>query len=63
MAVSFVLRIADFAPLSTVSKLHSTSINAFSDKQISNTTTTTPFSKTVLPISKNFVPEDKMFAA
>ena len=59
MVVSFVLSNADFPPLSTVSKLHSTSIDALSDKHISNTTTVTPFSKTVLPISKNFVPEDK----
>ena len=58
MAVSFVLSNGDFLPFSTVSKLHSTSINAFSDKHISNTTTVTPFSKTVLPISKNFGPED-----
>ena len=56
MAVSFMLSNADFPPLPTVSKLHSTSINAFSDKHVSNRTTVTPFSKTV---SKNFVPEDK----
>ena len=56
---SFVLSNADFPPLSTASKLHSTSINAFSEKHISNSTTVTPFSKTVLPTSKNFVPEDK----
>ena len=59
MAVSFVLRNADFPPLPTVSKLHSSSINTFSDKHISNTTTVTAFSKTVLPISKNAVPQDK----
>ena len=57
--MSFVLSNADFPTLSAVSKLHSTSINALSDKHISNTTTVTPFSKTVLPISKNFAPEDK----
>ena len=60
LAVSFVLSQVDFPPLSTVSKLHSTSINAFSDRHISNTTTVTPFSKTVLPISKNVAPEDKL---
>ena len=59
MVVSFVLSNTDFPPLSTVSKLNSTSTNAFSDKHISNTTTVIPFSKTVLPISKNFVPEDE----
>ena len=53
MAVSFVLSTDDFTPLYTVSKLHSTSISAFSDRHISNTTTVIPFSKTVLPISKN----------
>ena len=58
MAVSFVLN-ADFPPLYTVSKLHSTSMNAFSDRHISNRTTVTPFSRTVLPISKNLAPEDK----
>ena len=58
MAVSFVLSNADFFPLLTVSKLPSTSIIAFSGKHISNTTAVTPFSKTVLPISKNFLPED-----
>ena len=57
MAVSFVLRNPEFPPLPTVPKL--TSINAFSDKYISNATIVTPFLKTVLPISKNFVPEDK----
>ena len=57
MAVSFVLRNAEFPPLPTVSKL--TSINAFSDKCISNATIVTPFLKTALPISKNLVPEDK----
>ena len=31
MAVSFMLSNADFPPLPTVSMLHSTSINAFSD--------------------------------
>ena len=55
MAVSFVLS----SPLSTVSKLHSTSINAFSIKHISTKTTVSPFSKTVFPMSKSFVPEDK----
>ena len=44
MAVSFVLN-ADFPPLYTVSKLHSTSMNAFSDRHISNRTTVTPFSR------------------
>ena len=34
-------------------------INAFSVKEISNTTAGTSFSKTVFPISKIFVPEDK----
>ena len=57
MAVSFVLSNTDFPPLSTVSKLHST-IFMF-NKHISNTTTVTPFSKTVLPISKKFVPDNK----
>ena len=41
------------------SKLHSTSINAFFDGHISNTTTVTLFSKIVLRISKNFAPQDK----
>ena len=59
MAVSFVLSNADFSPLSTVSKLHSTSVNAFSDRHISNAATVTLFLKTVLPISKNFAPEVK----
>ena len=59
MAVSFVLSNADFPPLSAVPKLHSTSVNAFSDRHISNAATVTPFLKTVLPISKNFAPEDK----
>ena len=43
MAVSFMLSNADFPPLPTVSMLHSTSINAFSDKHISNTTTVISF--------------------
>ena len=43
----------------TVSKLHLTSINAFSDKSISNKITMTPFSNTVLATCKNFAPEDK----
>ena len=34
MALSFVLSNADLPPLPTVSKLHSTSINAFYDKNI-----------------------------
>ena len=38
MAVSFVLSNADFPPLPTVFKLHSTSINVFSDQHISNAT-------------------------
>ena len=59
MAVSFVLRNADFPPWYPVSKLHSTSINGFSDRHISNTTTVTPLSETVLPRSKNLAPEDK----
>ena len=58
-AVSFALSNADFPPLHTVPKLHSTSINAFSDRRISNTTTVTPFSKSALPIFKNLAPEDK----
>ena len=58
MAVSFVLSNGDFLPFSTVSKLHSTSINAFSDKHISNTTTVTPFFFFFFSISKNFGPED-----
>ena len=49
----------DFSPLSIVFKLHTTSINAFSDRHISNTTTVTLFSKTVLRMFKNFAPEDK----
>ena len=60
MAVSFVLSYADFPPLPTVYKLHSTYINAFPDKHISNATTVTRFSKTVFTISKNFVAEDKL---
>ena len=60
MTASFVLSNAgDSPPLSTVSKLYSTWINAFSDKYVSNRTAVIPFSKTVLPICKNFVPEDK----
>ena len=59
MAVSFVLNNANFPPLSTNSKLYSTSINRSSDKHISSTTTVTPFWKTVLSMFKNFVPEDK----
>ena len=39
-----MLRNADFPPL---------------PKHISNTTAVSPFSKTLLPLSKNFVPEDK----
>ena len=62
MAVSFVLSKADFPPLPTVSKLQSTSINAFSNKHISNTTIVTSFSKTVLPMSENLVPENNLFA-
>ena len=37
IAVSSVLSNADFPSLSTVSKLHSTSIKAFSDRHIPNT--------------------------
>ena len=59
-AVSFVLSNANFPLFSTVSKLHSISINTFSHRYISNTTTVTPFSKTVLSIPKNFAPEDKL---
>ena len=59
MTVSLVLSNADLPPLPTVSKLHSTSINAFSDKHICNTTTATLSSKTALLMSKNFVPEGK----
>ena len=59
VAVSFVSTNTDFPPLPTVSKLHSTLTNAFSDKHISNTTNVTPFSMTVLPIAKNVAPEDK----
>ena len=59
MAVSFVLSNANFLPLPTVSKLHSTSINAVSDKHFSNIITVAPFLKTILPISKNFVPKNK----
>ena len=57
--ISFVLSNANFAPLPTVSKLHSVSINAFSNKHISNANTVASFSKTVLSISKNVVPENK----
>ena len=59
MAVSFVLSNAGFPPMATVSKLHSTSINAFSDRHISNTTTVTLLSKTVVPMFKNVAPEDR----
>ena len=59
MAVSFALSNSDFSLLPTVFKLHSNSINAFSDKHISNITTLTTFSETVLPIYRNIVPKDK----
>ena len=39
IAVSSVLSNADFPSLSTVCKLHSTSVNAFPDRHIPNTTT------------------------
>ena len=44
MVVSFVLSNADFPPFPNLSKLHSTSISAFSDAHVSNTTIATPFS-------------------
>ena len=42
MSISFMLSNTDFPPLPTVSKLHSASINAFSDKHISDSATVTP---------------------
>ena len=61
-AVSFVLSNTGFPPLSTVSKLHSNSINAFPIKHVSNTTNLTPFSKNVLPISKGIKLRTNPFA-
>ena len=62
MIVSFVLSNADFPPLSTVSKLHSTSIDALSDKHISNTTTMTHFRRLFFQYLKTLFLRIKLFA-
>ena len=49
----------DFPPLYTASKLRSILISSFSDKHIYDIATATPFSKTVLPISKTLAPKGK----
>ena len=61
LAVSYMLSNAGLYTdiVNFISKLNSTFITAFFDKYMFNGTNLTPFSKTVPPISKNFISEDK----
>ena len=59
MVVSFVLSNSVLPSLPTLSKLHSTSINTFFDKDLFNTTKVTLFLKTAFPLTKIFFPDDK----